>query len=147
MARYIARFMKDVLGENGHQTEICQRSLEIEASNKTGAVDVAKVKFCKAESVKDWSLHADRIQVTDAEFSSEYPISDCERSMHVLFDKQDNGSGLFHLGDDRENIYDDHGHQTLAGFIDEDKPRATDHDARQSTRFALTYAMQIRHCG
>lgn len=70
MARYIARFMKDVLGENGYQTEICQRSLEIEASNKTGAVDVAKIKFCEAERVKDWSLHADRIQVTDAEFSS-----------------------------------------------------------------------------
>jgi len=32
MARYVARFMKDVLGENGHEAEICQRSMEIEAS-------------------------------------------------------------------------------------------------------------------
>jgi hypothetical protein len=62
--------MKDVLGENGHQTEICQRSLEIEASNKAHAADAAKIKFCEAENVKNWSLHADRVQVTDAEFPS-----------------------------------------------------------------------------
>ncbi len=70
MARYIARFMKDVLGENGHEAEICQRSLEIEALDKACAADAAKVKFCEVENVKDWSLHADRVQVTDAEFPS-----------------------------------------------------------------------------
>jgi hypothetical protein len=70
VARYIARFMKDVLGENGHETEICQRSIEIEAANKARAADAAKIKFCETENVKNWSLHADRVQVTDAEFSS-----------------------------------------------------------------------------
>jgi hypothetical protein len=30
MARYIARLMKDVLGANGHETESCKRSIEIE---------------------------------------------------------------------------------------------------------------------
>lgn len=34
MARYIARFMKGVLGENGHEAEICQCSVEIEAPDK-----------------------------------------------------------------------------------------------------------------
>ena len=69
MSRYVARFMKDVLGANGHEAEICQRSLEIEAGNRTLAADLAKLRFCKTENVKDWSLHADRVHVTDAEFS------------------------------------------------------------------------------
>jgi hypothetical protein len=70
MARYIARFMKDVLGENGHGAEICQRSIEIEASSPRHAAELAKIQFCESENVKDWVLHADRVHVTDAEFPS-----------------------------------------------------------------------------
>jgi hypothetical protein len=70
MARYIARFMKDVLGENGHEAEICQRSIEIEAASQAGAVDAAKIKFCETEKVKDWFLRADRVQVAESEFLS-----------------------------------------------------------------------------
>jgi hypothetical protein len=70
MARYVARFMKDVLGENGHETEICQRSLEIEADNQAHAAEAAKIKFCEAENVKDWFLHADRVHVAESEFLS-----------------------------------------------------------------------------
>ena len=70
MARYIARFMKRVLGENGHEAEICQRSVEIEAPSVTHAAELAKIKFCDTENVRDWLLHADRIHVTDAEFPS-----------------------------------------------------------------------------
>jgi hypothetical protein len=62
--------MKHVLGENGRAAEICQRSLEIDAANKAHAVDVAKIKFCEAENVKHWSLHADRVQIAEAEFPS-----------------------------------------------------------------------------
>jgi hypothetical protein len=46
MARYIARFMKSVLGENGHEAEISQGSVEIEAPNKAHAAELAKLKFC-----------------------------------------------------------------------------------------------------
>jgi hypothetical protein len=70
MARYIARFMKNVLGENGHETEICQRSMEIEARSSAHAAKLAKEKFCESEQVKDWSLHADRVRIADAEFPS-----------------------------------------------------------------------------
>jgi hypothetical protein len=70
MARYIAQFMKGVLGENGHEAQICQCSVEIEASNKAHATELAKIKFCEAEKVKNWLLHADRVHVTDAEFPS-----------------------------------------------------------------------------
>ncbi len=70
MARYIARFMKNVLGENGREVEICQRSIEIEAPNRGRAAEFAKMKFCETENVRDWLLHADRVQVADAEFPS-----------------------------------------------------------------------------
>ena len=70
MARYVVRFMKVVLGENGHETEICQRLMEVDAADKLHASDLAKVRFCEGECVKDWSLHADRFHVTDAEFPS-----------------------------------------------------------------------------
>jgi len=50
MTRYIAWFMKDVLGENGHEAEICQRSIEIEAPSRGHAAELAKIKFCDRES-------------------------------------------------------------------------------------------------
>jgi len=62
--------MKDVLGSNGHENEICQRSLEVEAANQANALELAKLKFCECENVKNWLLHADRVHVTDAEFPS-----------------------------------------------------------------------------
>ena len=70
MTRYIVRFMKDVVGENGHVAEICQRSIEIEASSRGHAAELAKIRFCEAEKVKEWLLHADRVRVADAEFPS-----------------------------------------------------------------------------
>jgi hypothetical protein len=70
MARYVVRFMKVVLGENGHETEICQRLMEVNAADEQRASDLAKVRFCEGERVKEWSLHADRVHVTDAEYPS-----------------------------------------------------------------------------
>jgi hypothetical protein len=70
MARYIARFMKNILGENGHEVEICQRSIEIEAPSRGRAAELAKIEFCESENVKDWLLHADRVHIADAEFPS-----------------------------------------------------------------------------
>jgi hypothetical protein len=70
MARYIARFMKDVLGANGHEAEICQRLIEIEAENQTVAADAAKTKFCETENVGDWFLRADRVYIAESEFPS-----------------------------------------------------------------------------
>ena len=70
MARYVARFMKNVLGENGHEAEICQRSIEIEARSRGDAAELAKIKFCETENVKEWSLHADWVRIADAEFPS-----------------------------------------------------------------------------
>jgi hypothetical protein len=70
MSRFVVRFMKNVLGENGRELEICQSALEVEASNEGQATELAKGIFCKAEALCEWSLHADRIQVKAADFPS-----------------------------------------------------------------------------
>jgi hypothetical protein len=70
MSRFVVRFMKDVLGENGRETEICQCSLEVDAADEGDATELAKKKFCETEALRHWSLHADRIQVKQADFPS-----------------------------------------------------------------------------
>jgi hypothetical protein len=70
MSRFVVRFMKDVLGYNGREIEICQSSLEVDASTESQATELAKKKFCETEALCEWSLHADRIQVREAEFPS-----------------------------------------------------------------------------
>ncbi|WWP78046.1 hypothetical protein V5279_35965 [Bradyrhizobium sp. 26S5] len=70
MPRYVVRFMKTVSGDNGHEAEICQRFVEVDAPDKSSAAELAKTKFCETEHLKNWSIHADRICVLDAEFPS-----------------------------------------------------------------------------
>ena len=70
MSRFIVRFMKDVLGENGRQAEICQSTMEVDAASEGDAAELAKQKFCEAQSLCDWSLHADRVQVKQTDFPS-----------------------------------------------------------------------------
>ena len=66
MSRYVVLFMKDVLGGNGRASEICQRSLDIDASDECEAAELAKRKFCESERLCEWSLHADRVDVRAA---------------------------------------------------------------------------------
>jgi len=70
MSRFVVRFMKNVLGENGREAEICQGSLEVDASNESQATELAKQKFCETKALCDWSLHADRIHIRLADFPS-----------------------------------------------------------------------------
>ena len=70
MSRFVVRFMKDVLGENGRQAEICQSTVEVDASSEGHATELAKQRFCERESLGDWSLHADRIQIRQADLPS-----------------------------------------------------------------------------
>jgi hypothetical protein len=70
MSRYVVRFMKDVLGENGRQSEVCQGTLEIDALDESEATERAKAKFCQDQALHHWSLHADRIHVKAADFPS-----------------------------------------------------------------------------
>lgn len=70
MSWFVVRFMKDVLGENGRQCEVCQSVLEVDAANENEAAEVAKERFCRIQHLHDWSLHADRIHVRAADFPS-----------------------------------------------------------------------------
>ena len=70
MSRFVVRFMKDVLGENGHELEVCQGTLEIDAACEGDATELAKQKFCESQSLCDWSLHADRVKIEAADFPS-----------------------------------------------------------------------------
>lgn len=70
MSRFVISFMKDVLGDNGRQIEICQSMLEVDASCEGEATELAKQKFCKAERLCEWSLHADRINIKVADIPS-----------------------------------------------------------------------------
>jgi hypothetical protein len=70
MAQYVARFLKNVVGDNGREAEICQRSFDVKAASQADAAEVAKLRFCETEHVKDWHLHADRVQIIEADFPS-----------------------------------------------------------------------------
>ena len=70
MTHYLVRFVKDVLGENGHVCEICQATVELDARNDRDAEEKAKQKFCEIHATHDWSLHADRFKMDPADFPS-----------------------------------------------------------------------------
>ena len=70
MLRYVVRFMKVVLGENGHEAENTSVRWKSVSCRQPHASDLAKVSFYESERVKDWSLHADRVHITAAEWPS-----------------------------------------------------------------------------
>ena len=70
MSRFVISFMKDVLGGNGREIEICQSTLEIDAPSESEARELAKQRFCQAERLCEWSPHADRINIKAADIPS-----------------------------------------------------------------------------
>lgn len=70
MPRFIVRFIKNVLGDNGQMDEICQTAIELDAPNGREAELQAKERFCGMHATHDWSLHADRVKVDPADFPS-----------------------------------------------------------------------------
>jgi hypothetical protein len=61
--RYVVKFIKRVMGDNGRQADLCQRQLEIDADSQPAALERAKRQFCAAERVRDWKTRADRIEL------------------------------------------------------------------------------------
>jgi hypothetical protein len=70
MPRFIIRFAKDVLGENGQMSEVCQTTIELDARDEREAERKAKARFGDIHGTHDWSLHADRLKVDPAGFPS-----------------------------------------------------------------------------
>ena len=70
MPRFVARFFKEVLGEAGRASEICQCTVEVDALDNRQATEITKRKFCDLHGVHDWTLHADRFEVKPADYPS-----------------------------------------------------------------------------
>lgn len=70
MPRFIVRFMKDLLGERGQASEVCQATIELDAHDELEAERIAKHRFCEIHRTDDWALHADRVKVDPADFPS-----------------------------------------------------------------------------
>ena len=70
MARYVVKFFKEVMGENGHEAEICQGAMEVDAPNPLEAVECGKRAFSNHGQLAHWSLHADRVSVAESEYPS-----------------------------------------------------------------------------
>jgi hypothetical protein len=50
--------------------EPCQRTIDVNARNEAEAILLAKQKFCELNSIRDWSLRADRVDIKPADFPS-----------------------------------------------------------------------------
>ena len=70
MTRYVVKFFKELLGDNGQEAEICQGAVEVDATNSLDAAERGKHKFCDQERLAHWSLHADRVCVAETEYPS-----------------------------------------------------------------------------
>ena len=70
MTRHIVKFFKTVLGDNGHEAEICQGVLEIDAANALDAAERGQREFCHDGRLAHWTVHADRVSVAETEFPS-----------------------------------------------------------------------------
>jgi hypothetical protein len=70
MTRYVVKFFKEVLGDNGHRAEICQGALEVDAPTPLEAVECGKRGFSDHKQLAHWSLHADRVSVSETEYPS-----------------------------------------------------------------------------
>jgi len=45
-------------------------TVEVDATSKTEAIQLAKQKFCETQGLSDWLDHADRMQVKEGDFPS-----------------------------------------------------------------------------
>ena len=70
MPRFVARFFKEVLGDEGRVSDVCQCTVELDAQDSGQAIEAAKQRFCDLHGVHDWTLHADRFDVKPADFPS-----------------------------------------------------------------------------
>ncbi|TQF33574.1 hypothetical protein [Bradyrhizobium sp. UNPA324] len=70
MPHFVVSFLKDLVGDQGQVCEVCQRAIEIDADDELEAAQLAKEEFCELHAVRDWSLHADRLDVQPVDFPS-----------------------------------------------------------------------------
>ena len=70
MVRYVVKFFKRLVNDEGREFETCQGTVETLAADEPQAAAMAKQRFCEAGSLSDWSIHADRFEVVEADVPS-----------------------------------------------------------------------------
>lgn len=68
MLIYIVKFMKNVFGEYGWQSEVCQGMLEIDVFDEDEVCEWVKVKFCEEQVFNYWLFYVDCIYVKLVDF-------------------------------------------------------------------------------
>ena len=63
MSHFKFRFLKLVSNSSGHERQICQREVDVEAQNPEEARALAEEKFCASEGVRHWHMHADTVEM------------------------------------------------------------------------------------
>jgi hypothetical protein len=70
MARYMVKFVKNLVTDTGQQMEVVQQSFDIDAPTQGEALELAKKCFCNGEQISEWTQRADRMLVEEADFPS-----------------------------------------------------------------------------
>jgi hypothetical protein len=70
MPRYVVKFVKQMVSDQGQNFSSVQSSIEVDAANRNTAATSAQRLFCEQEHVGDWTLHADEVIVSEADFPS-----------------------------------------------------------------------------
>jgi hypothetical protein len=70
MPHYVAKFVKHLTSDQGQNFAAVQRSIEVDAADRDQAATSAKTLFCETEHLADWSLHADEMIISEADFPS-----------------------------------------------------------------------------
>jgi len=65
MPRYSVALLKRVSDDTGHEAEIVQHEVELDADDPQSAVAAANEDFCRAEGIGAWSDRADEIRVRE----------------------------------------------------------------------------------
>ena len=66
MTTYLVRFLKDVLGANGHAYRSLQEEIEVEnVSTRKDAASMAARRFESDRNVSKWTLGADYIDIVE----------------------------------------------------------------------------------
>ena len=71
MAMFHVRFLKDVCNDTGHTRCIVQRALLVEAQDVDAAAEIACGQFGDHESIGDWRLRADRLEIDQVDWSKD----------------------------------------------------------------------------
>ena len=70
MSKYLVTFFKRVADSNGHEIDAPQDAIEISCPNMRHAIETATRQFAEARHIPNWSLHADRIAITQMQAGS-----------------------------------------------------------------------------